>query len=71
MAENDVELMLQFQQGDDAAFESLVKQYHKRVLNTIARYTGDRTESEDLTQEVFLRIYNARQSYKPTSKFTS
>ena len=71
MVDSDIDLMLRCQKGEEASFEELVRRYQKRVIYTVYRYTGDRTEAEDLTQEVFLRVYNARQSYQPTSKFES
>lgn len=71
MSDPDIELMLRFQKGDSRAFEEIIKKYQYSVINTIYRYTGDRTEAEDLAQEIFLRIYNARRAYRPTGKFSS
>lgn len=43
--------------GNREAFDALVERYGKRLFNFIYRYLGERGESEDLTQEVFLRVF--------------
>src|SRR5258706_9419768 len=45
--------------GDPEAFAQLVSLYSARVFNLALRFTGDRAEAEDLTQEAFLRAYAA------------
>src|SRR6476646_7825170 len=45
--------------GDPEAFAQLVSLYSARVFNLALRFTGDRAEAEDLTQEAFLRAYTA------------
>jgi RNA polymerase sigma-70 factor (ECF subfamily) len=67
----DVTLMLAFQRGDELAFQELVERNHARVIGLTYRFIGDATDAEDLGQEVFLRIYRARQTYKPTAKFST
>jgi RNA polymerase sigma-70 factor (ECF subfamily) len=71
-ADYDVQLMLAFQKGDEASFRELVERNHARVIGLVHRFgiTGA-VDAEDLAQEVFLRIYRARHSYKPTAKFTT
>jgi len=66
----DIELMLKFQAGDLSAFETLLQKYRKPLINFIYRFLGDATEAEDLAQEVFLKIYNSKDTYKPKSKFS-
>ncbi len=61
--------MLRVKGGDEAAFEELVEHYQNRVLSVLYNAVGQREEAEDLTQEVFLRIYRARHGYQPTAKF--
>ena len=63
------DLMLEVARGDEGAFERLVKVFQKPVLNTIYRYLGDAALAEDLSQEVFLKIYQARKRYKPLARF--
>ena len=70
-ADYDVRLMLAFQKGDDLAFQELVERNHARVIGLIHRFITDASDAEDLAQEVFLRVYRARQSYQPAAKFST
>jgi RNA polymerase sigma-70 factor, ECF subfamily len=70
-ADYDVSLMLSFQAGDEAAFQELVERNHARVIGLVHRFVGDSNDADDLAQEVFMRIYRARQSYKPTARFST
>ncbi|MEE2705838.1 MAG: sigma-70 family RNA polymerase sigma factor [Planctomycetota bacterium] len=67
----DVRLMLQVRDGDAAAFEELVVRYQNRLLAVLEHLTSKRDLAEDLTQEVFLRVYRARTTYKPGAKFST
>ena len=69
--QNDEELMLRIAEGDEHAFEILVERHQTHVLNLIYRFLGDRTKSQDLAQEVFLRVWRAAGDYKPKAKFTT
>lgn len=71
MHDIDITLMLGTKAGDTRSFEKLVERHQKSVLNVIYRYIGDGHLAEDLTQEVFLRVYQARKSYRPEAKFTT
>jgi len=51
-------------QGDDAAWETIVNMYAKRIYNLGYRYTGRREEAEDLTQEIFIRVYQNLNSFR-------
>ena len=68
---SDEDLMAEVMAGSDRAFGCLVERYSQRVLNTVFRYIGDRQRSEDLTQEVFLRVHVHRQRYRPGGKFSA
>lgn len=67
----DVQLMLRAKSGDKEAFSQLVTAYEERVLKTLRRQVRNEHTAEDLAQEVFLRIYGARNRYEPTAKFTT
>lgn len=69
LADPDVTSMLEFQKGDKASFEKLMAKYYPRILNFIYRFVGNREMAEDLTQEVFIRVYHSAASYQPQSKF--
>lgn len=67
----DAELMLRVRDGDRDAFETLVEAYYGRVVGIIEHLMGSRQQSEDLAQDVFLRVYRARENYRPESKFST
>jgi RNA polymerase sigma-70 factor (ECF subfamily) len=68
----DVRLMLQVKEDVQGAFDVLVERYQDRVLAVTMHLIGGKApEAEDLTQEVFLRIYKARKGYKPRAKFAT
>jgi RNA polymerase sigma-70 factor (ECF subfamily) len=51
--------------GDAAAWEELVRQQNRRIYNICYRFTGSAHDAEDLTQEVFIRLYRTMSSYEP------
>ena len=58
-------------EGDEFAFEILVRRHQASVLNLVYRYVGDRTKAKDLAQEVFLRVWKSASRYEPKAKFTT
>jgi RNA polymerase sigma-70 factor (ECF subfamily) len=69
--ESDIELMERVRSGDDTAFSELMRRHYRGVVNYIYRFTNDRGNSEDLAQEVFLRVYRSAKRYKPEAKFST
>jgi len=67
----DVRLMMQVRDDDADAFEELVLRYQSRLLMVLKHMVGSREHAEDLTQEVFLRVYRARKRYEPGAKFAT
>jgi len=63
--------MLRFQKGDVAAFEQLVERNTGKVHALVYRFLGNPGMLDDLTQEVFLRIFRTAPRYQPTAKFTT
>lgn len=51
-------------QGDDAAWEAIVRTYSRRIYNLSYRYTSRSDEAEDLTQEIFVRVFQNLKSYR-------
>ncbi len=49
--------------GDAAAWEELVQRFHRRVYNICYRFTGSADDAEDLTQEVFIKMYRTLKTY--------
>lgn len=69
--ESDEVLMLSFKDGNEQAFEELVLRYKKRLFNYIHKYINDLERSEEITQEVFIRVYRSRERYKIKAKFST
>lgn len=64
MEGSDYKLIQAIGEGNREAFEQLVKQYQKSLFNFIYRYVGERGAAEDLTQEVFLRVFLAAKRFE-------
>jgi len=67
----DGEIVRRAQRGDQAAFAVLVRAQEARVFNYVFRLLGDRALAEDVTQEVFLRAYQALPTFSFRCKFTT
>lgn len=63
--------MLAFQAGDEQAFRTLVERNQAKVYAMIVRLVGDHGQVEDLTQEVFVRIFRTAKRYQPMAKFST
>lgn len=61
--------MLELKKGDRDAFEILMRKYYPRILNFVYRFLGNRQRAEDLTQDVFMKVYKNARRYRPRSKF--
>ena len=59
------------QRGDERAFSIIVRTYEQPVFNYVLRLTGDRSLSEDLTQEEFLRVFQGLPGFSLRSRFTT
>lgn len=62
--EPDTQLVLSCLRGDNSSWEEIVRRHTRRVHNLCYRFTGNSTDAEDLTQEVFLRVYRTLGSYQ-------
>jgi RNA polymerase sigma factor (sigma-70 family) len=49
--------------GDAGAWEEIVQQYHRRIYNICYRFTGSGSDADDLTQEVFIKMYRTLNTY--------
>lgn len=63
----DADLVKQCLAGDHGAWERIVRQHQSRIYNLAYRFTGRFDEAEDLTQEIFLKVYRILTSYRPES----
>ena len=69
--ERDLRLMEKVRAGDMDAFRELVETHQQRVVGTIARMIGDPIEAEDISQQVFVRVWKSAPRWEPTAKFTT
>ena len=70
-ADPDAELMLQVRDGDEDSFRALLEKHRNPVVHFVDRMTQNPAISEELAQEVFLRVYRSRGTYEPTARFTT
>jgi len=71
MTRSDVQLMLDVKAGDEQSFGLLLQRYRTPLVNFLYRMVRSREQAEDLAQEVFIRVYRAREEYVPSAKFTT
>jgi len=67
----DAQVMLRVKAGDQSAFDYLVQKYRRPLMSFMYRMARNAAAAEDLTQEVFLRVYRSRESYEASAKFTT
>ncbi len=63
--------MLDFQRGNEEAFRLLVERNEAKVYAMVYRLVSDHAQAEDLTQEVFLRVFRTAGRYRPMAKFST
>ena len=68
---SDEDLMARAATDDTKAFTELVRRYQTRVIHLVSRLLNDRVVSEDLAQEVFVRVHLHRRNYRTGSKFST
>jgi RNA polymerase sigma-70 factor (ECF subfamily) len=71
MDDPQVGLMLRVQRDEPGAFAEMLKHFSPLVFGRFYRQLNDRQEAEDLTQEVFLRLYRHRKRYRPCARFAT
>lgn len=67
----DIALMTRIGAGDHAAFRTLVERHQDAVVGTVAKMLGNPSEAEDISQQVFLRLWCHAKHYRPQAKFTT
>lgn len=68
---SDEEWMLRLQAGDEAALAPLMQRWEIPMKRFLFRLVGNPTEAEDLAQEVFVRVFAKRATYRPGAKFST
>ena len=67
----DIRLMGMVSAGDTGAFEQLVGRHQRLVVGTVSRMLGNNSEAEDISQQVFVRVWKNAKRYVPRAKFTT
>jgi RNA polymerase sigma-70 factor (ECF subfamily) len=68
---DDAQVMLRVRDGDDDAFNYLVGRYRRAMIGFMYRMVHNAAIAEELSQEVFLRVYRSRTSYSADAKFAT
>lgn len=68
---SDAEIMLAVAAGDEAGYNYLVQRYHRQIIHFLFRMVRNESVAEELAQEVFLRVYRSRESYRAEAKFST
>lgn len=68
---SDAQIMLQVREGDDASFSFLVEKYRRQIVHFMFRMVRNQAIAEELAQEVFLRVYRSRQTYRAEARFST
>jgi RNA polymerase sigma factor (sigma-70 family) len=66
---NDLELVELFQKGNEASFNELVRRYQEKVYWIAHRFVNDHDQADDITQDVFVKIYSALKQFRGESGF--
>jgi RNA polymerase sigma factor (sigma-70 family) len=69
--QNEVELIKKLQQGEQEAFKKVIDLYQNMVYNTIISIVQNEADAEDITQEVFIQVYQSVGSFKGDAKFST
>jgi RNA polymerase sigma-70 factor (ECF subfamily) len=68
---SDAAVMLRVAAGDEESFNFLVQKHHRPMIHFLFRMVRNQAVAEELAQEVFLRVYRARDSYRAEARFTT
>ncbi len=68
---SDAEIMVRVREGDDSGFSILIEKYRKQMVHFMFRMSRNQAVAEELAQEVFLRVYRSRQTYRAEAKFST
>ena len=68
---DDAAIMLELKAGNMAAFDFLMQKYRKSIIGFMYRMTRNQAVAEELAQEVFLRVYRSRETYRAEARFST
>lgn len=68
---NDAEVMIELRNGNMVAFDVLLQKYRKPIVHFMFRMVHNQAVAEELAQEVFLRVYRSRETYRAEARFST
>ena len=71
MSENDIQLVQEFQAGNEKAFNQLVLKYQTRIFNLVYRMIRNTEEAKDLAQDIFVKAYQGLKQFRGESSFST
>jgi RNA polymerase sigma-70 factor (ECF subfamily) len=71
MTQSDTDLIHKAQNGDESAFNELVRRYDRNVLSIALKYVNDSDDAKDIYQEVFLRVFRGLKNFRFKSEFST
>jgi RNA polymerase sigma factor (sigma-70 family) len=69
--QTDSELLRQTQSGDAAAFDEIMRRYKHPIVNFVFRMLSNAQDADDIAQDVFVRVYQNLDTYRPGAKFST
>jgi len=70
-AMDDAAIMLELRAGNMAGFDFLIQKYRKPIIHFMYRMVHNQAVAEELAQEVFLRVYRSRETYRAEARFST
>ena len=68
---DDAAIMLELRAGNMAGFDFLIQKYRKPIIHFMYRMVRNQAIAEELAQEVFLRVYRSRETYRAEARFST
>lgn len=68
---DDATIMLELRAGNMAGFDFLIQKYRKPIIHFMYRMVRNQAVAEELAQEVFLRVYRSRETYRAEARFST
>jgi RNA polymerase sigma-70 factor (ECF subfamily) len=68
---DDATIMLELRAGNMAGFDYLIQKYRKPIIHFMYRMVHNQAVAEELAQEVFLRVYRSRETYRAEARFST
>jgi len=68
---SDEQLIIEITSGNDAAFRTLMERYQQQVFRTVMGFVHSKEDAEDITQEIFIRVYQSLNTFQGESELST